>query len=221
MADIEVFSAELKDGVLTVTGAGFTKTTTFVFLDDEDDSTPFEALSDTEIQLNVDSVTELTIQKGDVSRTITVARGTASAEGGGEDSSSEPYDPSGSVHEEGYKTAEPNQTPGDLVEDDLKTTSDASVADINAVEERRRAQEANAPDRTPLKEGEHLPGADFRTRVENTMAGDITKIYGPRDPYPKDNPPDHRESFHRIHGYYPSDEGGGEQAAQMDADPKT
>jgi hypothetical protein len=210
MADIEVFSAELKDGVLTVTGAGFTKTTTFVYVDDEVDGTPFEVISEGEIQLNVDSVTELTIQKGEVSRTITVARGTA-----------EPYSPSGDAHEEGYKTATPNQTPGDLTEDDLSTTSDASAADMNAVEERRQAQEANAPDRTPLKEGEHLPGKDFRSRIENTAAGDLGKIIGPRDPYPLDNPPDHRESFHRIHGYYPPDEGGGEQAAQMDANPKT
>src|SRR5580765_5466966 len=97
MVDITVNSAELKDGVLTVTGSGFTKTTTSVFLDDSEYSSPFEVWSDGEIRLNVDSVTEITVQKGEISRTITVVRATA-----------EPYSPSGDAHQQGYKTATPN-----------------------------------------------------------------------------------------------------------------
>ena len=61
----------------------------------------------------------------------------------------------------------------------------------------------NAPDRTPLEPGEHLPGQDFRTRVENTAAGDLNQ--DPREPYPTGNPPDPKEAFHRMHGHYPDE----------------
>ena len=42
-----------------------------------------------------------------------------------------------------------------------------------------------------LKAGEHLPGPDFRQRVENTAAGDLNQ--DPREPYPTGNPPDPKE----------------------------
>jgi len=128
------------------------------------------------------------------------------------------------------KTAQANHTPGDVDKDDQ--TSDIDPKELDRAGNRgagskggergeRQQAKANEPSRKPLKEGEHLPGADFRTRVENTAAGDLD--WPPREPYPKGNPPDHRESFHRIHGYYPPEEGGEKdaQASQMDADPKT
>jgi hypothetical protein len=250
MADVEVTSAELKDGVLTVSGSGFTKTTTTLYVDGA--STPFETAADfdgTEITAQVESANQVYAEKGGIqSATIEVTSATtdsqtapipetgetAQTEGTGaaaptddnSGSAAQPYDPGGDVHEEGYKTAEPNATPGDLVEDDLKTTADATAEQINqgastGAADRQAAAEANQPDREPLKEGEHLPGKDFRFKVENTAAGDLGKTIGPRDPYPKDNPPDPKEEFYRIHGYYKPEEGGGAEAAQMDADPKT
>jgi len=217
MVDITVNSAELNDGVLTVTGSGFTKTTTYVYLDDAETTTPFEVWSDGEIRLNVENVTEITVTKGDITRTITVARGggpeapqeeqtEAPAESDTSDSesaSSGPYDPGGDVHEEGYKTAEDNVTPGDLVEDDLKTMTDVSpeqLADAGnaGAEEKQRMPE---PDRRPYAEGEHLDH-DFRFRVEGTAVVPVEHLgIGPRDPYPEGNPPDPEEVFKELHGY--------------------
>ena len=51
----------------------------------------------------------------------------------------------------------------------------------------------NQPNREPLKEGEHLPGATFGSRIENTAAGDLNQ--DPREPYPTGNPPDPKENF--------------------------
>jgi len=104
-----------------------------------------------------------------------------------------------------------NTTPGDTSEDD--ETADVAPGDLD------KAANAGAAVKNvePLPEGEHLPGPDFRQAVENTAAGDLDM--DPREPYPTGNPPDPRETYHRIHGYYPDDEG--EQAAQLDADPKT
>jgi hypothetical protein len=214
MVDITVNSAELKDGVLTVTGSGFTKTTTSVFLDDSEYSSPFEVWSDGEIRLNVDSVTEITVQKGDITRTITVVRGGAPAAGGGgqtaapvdsgastsDSASTGPYDPSGDAHQEGYKTATPNTTPGDLTEDDLKTTGDASQADL-AQGASTGAAPPPEPNREPYAEGEHLDH-DFRTRVEGTAVVPVEQLgIGPRDPYPEGHPPDPEEVFKELHGY--------------------
>lgn len=236
MVDITVTSAELKDGVLTVTGSGFTKTTTSVYLDNGQSPSPFEVWSDGEIRLNVSEVNEITVTKGDITRTITVARGgepdpqtqptgsdespspttTQEAEESPSDQepstsdqagSGEPFDPGGDVHEEGYKTAEDNVTPGDLVEDDLKTTADQTPeqlaeAGTAGAEEK---QDIPEPNREAYAEGEHL-GEDFRFRVENTAVEDITKTVGPRDPYPEGNPPSPRDTYYLIHGVYPKDD---------------
>lgn len=226
MVDITVNSAELNDGVLTITGSGFTKTTTSVYLDDNQTTTPFEVWSDGEIRLNVENVTEITVTKGDITRTITVARGggpeaaeepqpdpqtgnTGSGESPSQtttqeaDSDSGPFDPGGDVHEEGYKTAEDNVTPGDLVEDDLKTMTDVSPEQLGqagnaGAEEKQRMPE---PDRRPYAEGEHLDH-DFRFRVEGTAVVPVEHLgIGPRDPYPEGNPPDPEEVFKELHGY--------------------
>lgn len=235
MVDITVTSAELKDGVLTVTGSGFTKTTTSVYLDNGQSPSPFEVWSDGEIRLNVSEVNEITVTKGDITRTITVARGgepdpqtqptgsdespsptiTQEAESPSDQEpstsdaagSGEPYDPGGDVHEEGYKTAEDNVTPGDLVEDDLKTTADQTPeqlaeAGTAGAEEK---QDIPEPNREAYAEGEHL-GEDFRFRVENTAVEDLTKTIGPRDPYPEGNPPSPRDTYYLVHGVYPKDD---------------
>ena len=293
MADVQVTSAELKDGVLTVTGSAFTKTTTTLYVNGVE--TPFEAGADfdgTEItvstglppegaerievwaakngvesahvdatkqdsQLATDQATAGDPQTGDTGSAESPGTTTTTAEqhepiqvegqdlseserqpqpepdhtayqaesvqqaAADQENQGDPFDPGGDVHQEGYKTADPNQTPGDLVEDDLKTTSDATAEQINqagVTGAASKMREANEPDREPLKEGEHLPGKDFRFKVENTKAGDLGKVIGPRDPYPKDNPPDPADEFERIHGYR---QGSGEQEAQMDANPKT
>jgi hypothetical protein len=240
MVDITVNSAELNDGVLTVTGSGFTKTTTSVYLDNGQSPSPFEVWSDGEIRLNVSEVNEITVTKGDVTRTVTVVRGGGGADPqtqptGSDESpsptttqeaespsaapsdqgpstsdeagSGEPFDPGGDVHEEGYKTAEPNVTPGDLVEDDLKTTADQTPeqlaeAGTAGAEEK---QDIPEPNREAYAEGEHL-GEDFRFRVENTAVEDITKTIGPRDPYPEGNPPSPRDTYYLVHGVYPKDD---------------
>jgi len=120
-----------------------------------------------------------------------------------ETGSASPYDPGGDVHSQGYKTATPNQTPGDLVEDDLKTTSDVSQTDLNrgasaGADEKQAIPE---PNREPYAPGEHLDH-DFRTRVENTKVVTIEEQgIGPRDPYPEGNPPDPEQEFQELHGY--------------------
>ena len=232
MADVQVTSARLEDGTLTVTGSGFTQTTTVVEVDGNE--VEF-TVNDERTEITVENVpaeaSEVDVTKGGNTSSLVIQKAqpeptqsedqSSSEEGG----SGEPYDPGGDVHKEGYKTQDANQTPGDLVEDDLKTTSDVDPQQLNrdSYERDFQATQANQPDRTPLKEGEHLPGKDFRSRVENTAAGDLN--WDPRKPYPKGNAPDPRESFYRIHGYYPPDENAqpaeAEQAAQMDADPKT
>ena len=70
--------------------------------------------------------------------------------------------------------------------------------------DKAETKDPNAPNREPLQPGTHLPGADFRTQVENTAAGDLN--WDPKAPYPVGDPPDPREEFHRIHGYYKDDE---------------
>jgi hypothetical protein len=84
------------------------------------------------------------------------------------------------------------------------------------------AQTKKAPKAKTRKENSpHIPAEDFRAAVANQPAGDLNM--DPREPYPTGNPPDHRETFHRIHGHYPDEAGdpADAQAAQMDADPKT
>lgn len=136
------------------------------------------------------------------------------------------------------KYSGPNQTKGDVKDKDKSNDIDPRELDqaANAGAESKgqakghdkdKAQgEAKGHDKQPkvqpLKEGEHLPG-DFRARVENTAAGDLNQ--DPREPYPTGSPPDQRESFFRMNGYYPEDKETatpqGERARQLDADPKT
>ena len=236
MADVQVTSAELRDGVLTVSGSAMTKTTTTLYVDGA--ATPFETAVDfdgTEITAQVESASEVYAEKAGIeSERVQVTQASAgdpqtgatgSAEDpsqttsagdpsapepstSGEGGSGEPYTPTGDAHEPGYKTAEPNVTPGDLVKDDLEGGADVDpvqMGEAGATGAGDKNTEANQPDREPLKADEHLPGKDFRFKVENTKAEDLGKIIGPRDPYPKDNPPDPKEAFYRIHGHYQED----------------
>ena len=113
------------------------------------------------------------------------------------------------------KYSSPNHTRGNVKEKDKSNDLDPRELD--------KAANAGAAEKAvPLKSGEHLPG-DFRSRVENTAAGDLNQ--DPREPYPVGSPPDPRETFHRIHGHYPADEAAtpqeAKQTAQMDANRKT
>lgn len=86
---------------------------------------------------------------------------------------------------------QPQQGSSDVAPGELDKAANAGAAAKTPVE--------------PLAPGEHLPGEDFRAAVENTAAGDLDM--DPREPYPTGNPPDPRETYYRIHGQYPSDEG--------------
>jgi hypothetical protein len=202
MVDITADKAVLKDGTLTITGTGFTKTTTFVRVDGGDvDFTVSEAGEI--IVEGIDSTArEAEVTKGEVSQTIAIGGGTAETD----------TDQSTGAGEEPYKTATPDTTPGDLTKDDEASSANVSEEDLStaanagAAELAQRSQEMAAamePDRTPIGEGEALPG-DFRFRVENTAAGDLNM--DPREPYPTGNPPDPREAYYRIHGRYPDDD---------------
>lgn len=191
MADLNVIRAYRDGDAIIVEGAGFTKTTTAAF-DDADQEVNFDWVSEGVIRIN-----------GDIEgvKAITIVKGeteqTVDVEGESETSEPEP------------ETSEPE--PDDGV---IQGSSDIDPDDLD------QAANAGADEKpAPLQEGEHLPGDDFRAAVENTAAGDLDQ--DPREPYATGNPPDPRESFHRIWGFYPPDEGGGEQANQMDADPAT
>ena len=75
-------------------------------------------------------------------------------------------------------------------------------------------KKAMEPDRTDPKPGEHVPAKDFRFRVENTAAGDLNM--DPREPYPTGNPPDPREAFYMINGFFPGEGGPGGIAGARD-----
>src|SRR6476661_727347 len=135
------------------------------------------------------------------------------------------------------KYSGPNQTKGDVKEKDKSNDIDPRELDQSANAGAAEKGQAKGHDKDkargeakghgkaeakaqPLKEGEHLPG-DFRARVENTAAGDLNQ--DPRTPYPTGNPPDPRESFFRMNGYYQEDKDQGPggkrtKADQLDAD---
>ena len=64
MADLTLTSATRKDGVVTLTGDAFTKTTTKVYVDDTE--TPFTWLSETQITVDSADGTTVEVTKGDV-----------------------------------------------------------------------------------------------------------------------------------------------------------
>jgi len=218
LADVQITKAELKDGVLTISGVGFTRTTTKIYVDGE--PVPIETGEDfdgSEVTARVEgrpreiyavkNYTEsdkIPIEDLDqAGPTEGQTSGSAGQSTSEETGSASPYDPGGDVHSQGYKTATPNQTPGDLVEDDLKTTSDVSQADLNrgASAGAQEKQAIPEPNREPYAPGEHLDH-DFRTRVENTKVVTIEEQgIGPRDPYPEGNPPDPEQEFQELHGY--------------------
>jgi len=125
------------------------------------------------------------------------------------------------------KYSGPNQTKGDVKEKDKSNDIDPRELDKAGNAGAESKGQAKGHDKQskvqPLEAGEHLPG-DFRARVENTAAGDLNQ--DPREPYPTGNPPDPRESFFRMNGYYQDDKDRGPggkrtKADQLDADPKT
>ena len=212
MADLTIEKATLKDGTLTVTGTGFTKTTTEVKVDNE--IVDFELNDAGELTVEGVDVTakKIKVKKGDVtkSKDITDDYEDDQPDYGDTDQSTT------SEAEEPYKTATPDKTPGDLTKDDDATTSNVSEEDLataantGAADIARQSdvmREAMEPDRTNPQPGEHVPAKDFRFRVENTAAGDLNM--DPREPYPTGNPPDPREEYYNINGFYPGEGGTG------------
>jgi hypothetical protein len=214
MADLTIEKATLKDGTLTVTGTGFTRTTTEVKVDNE--IVGFDLDGDSTLKVHGVDVTakKIKVRKGDVTKSkgITDAQEDDQPDYGDTDQSTT------DEAEEPYKTATPDKTPGDLTEDDDATTSNVSEEDLataantGAADIARQSdvmREAMEPDRTHPEPGEHVPAKDYRTRVENTAAGDLGLTIGPRDPYPTGNPPDPREEYYNINGFYPGEGGTG------------
>ena len=220
MADLTIEKATLKDGTLTVTGTGFTKTTTEVKVDNE--LVEFNVNSDTELSIDGVDVTakRLKVKKGDVTKSKDIT----------DQEDDQPQPPVGKPvygdtdqsttgkAREPYKTATPDSTPGDLTKDDEQTSSNVSEEDLataantGASDIARQSdvmRKAMEPDRTNPEPGEHVPAKDFRTQVENTAAGDLGLTIGPRDPYPTGNPPDPKEAFYDINGFYPGEGGTG------------
>lgn len=240
MADVQITKAELKDGVLTVQGVGFTRTTTKIYVDGE--PVPIETGDDfdgSEVTARVDghprevyatknytdsntAPIEDLDQVGQAGPTEDQQSESAAQSSQGEAAGSgAPFDPGGDVHRQGYKTADPNRTPGDLVEDDLKTTSDVSQAELNqgASAGAAEKQVMPEPNREPYAPGEHLDH-DFRTRVENTKVVTIEEQgIGVRDPYPEGNPPDPEFVFQELHGYPRPEPTEGEGPQTRAADP--
>jgi hypothetical protein len=100
------------------------------------------------------------------------------------------------------KTAQGNVTPGNVSDDDK--TSDVSEEELATASNAGAPvkQAIPEPNRTPYREGEHITD-DFRSRVENTAAGDITRDIGPRAPYPEGNPQDPNWGYRQAHGHEP------------------
>jgi len=215
MAELSIEKATLRDGTLTVTGSGFTKTTTEVKIGGE--VVDFTVDGDRTLTVeNVDvSAKRVRIKRGDVTKTkdITDDYQDAVEEPQDEPDYGDTDQSTTGKGKEPYKTAKPDSTPGDLTDDDAATTSDVSEEDLSTSANQgsetigqgsdvmRKAME---PDRADPKPGEHVPAQDASFRVENTAAGDLNM--DPREPYPTGNPPDPREEFYRVHGYYPENE---------------
>jgi hypothetical protein len=218
MADLTIEKATLKDGTLTVTGTGFTRTTTEVKVDNE--IVDFDLDDDGTLTVSGVDVTakRVKVRKGDVTRSKGVTDPEDDDQQPEEDDQPDNGDTDQSTTSEGeepYKTATPDKTPGDLTDDDAATTSDVSEEDLataanqGAGEIARQSdvmRKAMEPNRTNPEPGEHVAASDYRTRVENTAAGDLGLTIGPRDPYPTGNPPDPREAYYQVRGYYPEDE---------------
>lgn len=89
--------------------------------------------------------------------------------------------------------------------------SDVSKSELDKAANAGAAQKATPQNpKTKVKaetRGEHVPAENFREAVHQSP---VTRVeedlgIGVRDPYPTGNPPDPREAFHRVHGYYPPD----------------
>lgn len=176
MADLNITKLERDGNVITATGIGFTKTTT-KFYDQDSNPIQFEVIDDTRATLTLPAGTvQVFAVKGEVSTELVNAPSAGGA----------------------------NETPGDFDEKDGMPSTKPEDFDGAANAGAEEKAPAPEPDRTPLEEGEHLPGPDYRYRVENTAAGDLNM--DPREPYPTGNPPDPRESYYRINGHYPDEE---------------
>src|SRR5580765_3155346 len=107
MADVQVTSAKLEDGTLTVTGSGFTQTTSVVEVDGNE--VEF-TVNDDRTEITVENVPadakEVDVTKNGLTSSATIEGSGAPSEpdqSSQEGGSGEHYDPGGDVHEEGYK----------------------------------------------------------------------------------------------------------------------
>lgn len=181
MVDVSVTRAVFKDGTLTITGAGFTKTTTAVDIDGAPQA--FTWISETEVVVDdlspeiVGMAVEVT--KGEVSGSVTIEQEGESMAGqssGGETAAS-----SGGAPESPY--------PEQPTEDD--ELADATPNQMNASAQ-QGAQNPAPAELGTYESKEHLPESNVNEAVAGTKLDRIEEEHGigPRDPYPTGNPPD-------------------------------
>ena len=102
-----------------------------------------------------------------------------------------------------------NKSKTSTTKDGDDEVSDVSPKDLAKVDKQRSSGNLGSKGSVAFKGDadytEHIDADGFRQTVENTAAGDLN--WPPREPYPTGNPPDPREAFHRMHGYYQTDDG--------------
>lgn len=183
MADVTVESAILENGTLTVTGSGFTRTTTGVEIDGNqfDFDIPADITDGTKLTVAdvPEGAQEVDVTKGEVTQTaaITGGSGEQSAEPDTQTSSS-----SGGEPEDPYP-AEPEDDDG---------LADASPGQLDEVERQRRAQNPDPVEQGTYTSKEHLGESNVNETVAGTKLDRIDEEWGigPRDPYPTGRPSD-------------------------------
>jgi hypothetical protein len=184
MADVTIESAVREGDKVTVTGTGFTKTTTQVEIDGT--PTAFEIPADVTdgtklVVSDVDpEATEVTVIKGEIEQSLAISDSTtgSSAAGSGETAAS------GGSPEAPY----PEQPTS---EDELSDASPGQMAGAAS------AGAATAQNPAPVESGTyetkaHLEGKNVNEAVAGTKLDRIEEEWGigPRDPYPVGSPPD-------------------------------
>lgn len=191
MADLTLTGIERSGDTLTLTGTGFTKTTTTVFV--EDASVPFELVSDTEITITPapSEGSPISVEKGGV----TSAEMTAPAADAEADETAQA----------GHTADTSTSAEGD---DDTADATVGELADAANVGAADKATPQNPKTEiTPEVRGEHVAAQNFREAVHQSP---VTRVeedlgIGVRDPYPTGNPPDPREAHYLVHGFYPKE----------------
>lgn len=196
MADVSVISVERdEDGDIVIRGAGFTRTTTTIFVNGEA-LREFMFVSEGELILEgiEDDGAEITVGKGEIV-TDPFRISDAAGSSGQEEAATDPTAPEGHT---------PNTSTAAEGEDDL---ADATAGEM----EQGAGVGPGAPEPASAEfKGEqdpsvHPDNTTFRSDVENTGAGDLGKYIAPHEPYPTGNPPSPEDEYAKIHGRRPDD----------------